>query len=58
MRGFCSTDIIVVPAGTVIKHGEKELEVTESSAVFKGRAMYVTEKTAEAIKRAVPKSPA
>jgi hypothetical protein len=50
--GFSGLDIICVEAGTVIKDEAtgKELTVTDTEMVRKGRAIYVTDRIYETLK--------
>lgn len=54
---FGGVDIVEVTPGTKIEHDGEKLTVTDTQAVTKGRAIYVTPKTYAALKaRSVPKS--
>lgn len=54
---FNSLQVVQVEPGTVIKHGEDEMTVTDENAVTKGRTLYVTAKNFEAIRAKVPLAP-
>lgn len=48
---FGGVDIVAVAAGTVIKNGDEELEVSETNAVHKGNRIYMTPKHFELLKK-------
>jgi len=48
---FDGVDIMTVAAGTEIEHNGEKLIVSDENVVFKGRKVYVTERTFNALKK-------
>lgn len=48
---FDGVDIMVAAAGTEIEHNGEKLKVSDENAVFKGRKVYMTERTFNSLKK-------